>query len=353
MDDRLWPHLAGGAAGGGGPAWDGDAEADSILAADVRASPTAVGPLLAHEVSAAQFSALVSFAYNVGIPAFRKSSVLKAVNGGRLADVPARLKLWVKGGGRVLPGLERRRAAEAEMFMSETPPQAGRGATGVPKSVGIDRHLGQAGAVLGGAAAVTGAAQALPPWVLVVMLVVVLLAVAGFGSLPLAPAGDREGGVMFPVAVAAQLALGLVQGPLTKILDGYISDVELKQKLSAEIERQTLGYFQRTAELGAGVVMAETTSEHWLSRSWRPLLMLLLMGFLLLVGFVLPLADLIAGHRVAFEPRWQSLPDGFWQFLTVGAGGYIGGRSLEKVVGTAKPPRRAGFPFMRGSDRKG
>ena len=158
---------------------------------------------------------------------------------------------------------------------------------------------------------------------------------------------------MFPVAVAAQLALGLVQGPLTKILDAYISDAELKQKLAAEIERQTLGFFQRTAELGAGVVMAETNSEHWLSRSWRPLLMLLLMGFLVLVGFVLPLADLIAGHRVAFEPRWQSLPDGFWQFLTVGAGGYIGGRSLEKVAGAVKPPNRAGFPFMRGSDRKG
>lgn len=158
---------------------------------------------------------------------------------------------------------------------------------------------------------------------------------------------------MVPVAMAAELALGLVQGPLAKILDAYVSDVELKQRLAAEIERQTLGYFTRTAELGAGVVMAETRSDHWLSRSWRPLLMLLMMGFLVLMGAVLPLADLIAGHRIAFEPRWQSLPEGFWQFLTVGAGGYIGGRSLEKVAATAKPPHRAGFPFTPGSDRKG
>ena len=35
-------------------------------------------------------------------------------------------------------GLERRRAAEAELFMSETPPQAGRGMTGVPKSLRLD-----------------------------------------------------------------------------------------------------------------------------------------------------------------------------------------------------------------------
>jgi len=158
---------------------------------------------------------------------------------------------------------------------------------------------------------------------------------------------------MLPVAMAAQLALGLVQGPLAKILDAYVSDLELKRKLAAEIEQQTLGYFTRSAELGAEVVLAETNSEHWLSRSWRPLLMLVLMGFLLLVGLVMPLADLIAGHRIAFEPRWQSLPDGFWQFLTVGAGGYIGGRTLEKVAGTATPRAHAGFPFMRGSDRKG
>ncbi len=39
--------------------------------------------------------------------------------------------------------------------------------------------------------------------------------------------------------------------------------------------------------------------------------------------------------------------------LTVGAGGYIGGRSLEKVADAVKAPKRAGFPFIRGSDRKG
>ena len=74
------------------------------------------------------------------------------------------------------------------------------------------------------------------------------------------------------------------------------------------------------------------------SRSWRPLLMLVLMGFLLLAGLVLPLADLIAGHRIPFDPRWQALPDGFWDFLAVGMGGYIGGRSLEKVAARVTAP---------------
>ncbi len=140
--------------------------------------------------------------------------------------------------------------------------------------------------------------------------------------------------MVFPVAVAAQLAMGLVQGPLMKALEAYVSDLELRRKLAAELEQQTLTYFTKTAELGAGVVMAEVQSEHWLTRSWRPVLMMVLIGFLLLVGLILPLADLIIGHPLAFEPRWQLLPGGFWDFLAIGMGGYIGGRSLEKVAGT-------------------
>ena len=61
--------------------------------------------------------------------------------------------------------------------------------------------------------------------------------------------------------------------------------------------------------------------------------MVLLMGFLVLVGAILPLADLIAGHPIRFEPRWSALPPEFWSFLMVGMGGYVGGRSLEKVAG--------------------
>ena len=146
--------------------------------------------------------------------------------------------------------------------------------------------------------------------------------------------------MVFPVGMTAQLALGLVQGPVMKVLDAYVADQELRRKLAAELEQQALSYFSRSVELGAGVVMAEVQSEHWLSRNWRPMLMLLLMAFLLLVGFILPMADLLAGRTIPFQPRWQLLPDGFWQFLTVGMGGYIGGRSIEKVAGAIAAPLR-------------
>jgi lysozyme len=93
-----------------------EAEARAILATDAAMFAEGVRKALTREVSAEQFSALVSFAFNVGIGAFRRSSVLKAVNEGRLEAVPERLKLWVKADGRRLEGLVRRRAAEADLF---------------------------------------------------------------------------------------------------------------------------------------------------------------------------------------------------------------------------------------------
>jgi lysozyme len=53
---------------------------------------------------------------------------LQAVNAGDLAAVPRRLNLWVKAGGRTLPGLVRRRAAEGALFAAApAPAPKGRG----------------------------------------------------------------------------------------------------------------------------------------------------------------------------------------------------------------------------------
>lgn len=150
-------------------------EARAVLARDVSHFAADVAGLVKRPLSDAQFSALVSFAYNVGTPAFARSSVLKAVNAGRFADVPPALKLWVKGGGKVLPGLARRRAAEAELFLSDVPARAGRSEAGRPQSTKLDPHRKAAGAVTG-AGAVLAASNALPPWVLVLIALLGLAA---------------------------------------------------------------------------------------------------------------------------------------------------------------------------------
>ncbi len=93
-----------------------EAEAGEILARDVKRFADAVTRDVRTVLTDDQFSALVSFAYNVGPENFRKSSVLKAINARDFDAVPRRLALWVKAGGRTLPGLIARRAAEGELF---------------------------------------------------------------------------------------------------------------------------------------------------------------------------------------------------------------------------------------------
>ena len=63
-----------------------------------------------------RLAALVDFAYNLGIGNLRASALCRRVNAGEWDLVPGELMRWVRAGGRVLPGLVRRRAAESALI---------------------------------------------------------------------------------------------------------------------------------------------------------------------------------------------------------------------------------------------
>ena len=63
-----------------------------------------------------QFDALCSFCFNLGIGAYMKSTLRKYVKAGRDDEAEKEFAKWVHAGGRVLPGLVRRRKAEAELY---------------------------------------------------------------------------------------------------------------------------------------------------------------------------------------------------------------------------------------------
>jgi lysozyme len=65
-----------------------------------------------------QFDALVSFAYNCGEGNLAKSTLLKKLNAGDYEGAAKEFKKWDKANGKTLPGLTRRRASEALMFMN-------------------------------------------------------------------------------------------------------------------------------------------------------------------------------------------------------------------------------------------
>jgi lysozyme len=63
-----------------------------------------------------QFAALVSFAFNVGAANFKSSTLVKKLNAGNFAAVPAELAKWTKSKGKTMQGLVNRRAAEAGLW---------------------------------------------------------------------------------------------------------------------------------------------------------------------------------------------------------------------------------------------
>lgn len=68
-------------------------------------------------VTSNQFSALTSFAYNVGVGNFSKSTLLKKINSKDFIGAADQFLVWNKAGGKVFAGLTRRRVAERLLFL--------------------------------------------------------------------------------------------------------------------------------------------------------------------------------------------------------------------------------------------
>ena len=76
-----------------------------------------VDALIKSNVSENNFSALVSFAYNVGMGNFQRSTLLRKVNANpKDPSIRAEFMKWTRANDKVLNGLVRRREAEAKLY---------------------------------------------------------------------------------------------------------------------------------------------------------------------------------------------------------------------------------------------
>jgi lysozyme len=144
-------------------------EANDILKRDLKKYETAVSQAVKVPLSQNEFDALVSFCFNVGPGAFAKSSLVKKLNRRERDAVPAELMKWTKGGGRELPGLVRRRRAEAKLWRgldsvetvnqdeSRITPESPK-----PKKTITESREANAAAIAGATATVTAGLEAAP-----------------------------------------------------------------------------------------------------------------------------------------------------------------------------------------------
>lgn len=94
-------------------------QAKAYFAHDLNRFETAVNSAVKVPLTQNQFDALVSLTYNIGENAFKGSTLLKKLNAKDYQGAADQFPQWNKGGGKVMKGLVRRRAAEAELFLKK------------------------------------------------------------------------------------------------------------------------------------------------------------------------------------------------------------------------------------------
>ncbi len=94
-------------------------EIDELFRADVTTFERGVLRLVPGVVGRqGSFDALVSISYNFGLGNLQRSTIRMRANRGDWEGAAAAFRVWTKGGGKVLPGLVKRREAEIALFLS-------------------------------------------------------------------------------------------------------------------------------------------------------------------------------------------------------------------------------------------
>jgi lysozyme len=91
-------------------------QADIFLHSDIAGAVACVNKLVTAKINQNQFDALVDFVFNLGCASLATSTLLRDVNSGNLSDATAQFLRWDHIGRVVIPGLTRRRQAEATLF---------------------------------------------------------------------------------------------------------------------------------------------------------------------------------------------------------------------------------------------
>lgn len=118
-----------------------------------------------------------------------------------------------------------------------------------------------------------------------------------------------------------------VISPVTNLVDGLVKDKDLAQKLKAELNTQLIDSFMAQLSAQKDVLVAEITSSSFLSANWRPILMLSFTAVIINNYIISPYLQALFGFSVMMD-----IPPNMWDLLTIGIGGYIVGRSGEKMV---------------------
>jgi hypothetical protein len=108
---------------------------------------------------------------------------------------------------------------------------------------------------------------------------------------------------------------------LSSVVGNLFPDPAEKAKAEAEVLKQLLAAEMQIQNATADIIKTEAASTHWLAANWRPLTMLIFTGLIVARWFGWSAPNLS-------EAEYLKL----WDIVQLGLGGYVVGRSVEKIV---------------------
>ena len=134
------------------------------------------------------------------------------------------------------------------------------------------------------------------------------------------------------LGIIGNILTGLA-APLGQVAERYFDNKDDQEAFKNAVELEILKNQKEFQDLSANIVLAEARSEHWLTAIWRPATMLLFalviaINILIIPYVVVPILWAL-GYPI---PVFMEIPDQVWTLITVGLGGYVGGRSGEKMI---------------------
>ncbi len=120
--------------------------------------------------------------------------------------------------------------------------------------------------------------------------------------------------------------LSTIIGPIAGIIDKAVPDADLRRQLKQEIKAKLIDQETVLTQAARDVLVAEAQGTSWMQRNWRPLTMLTFTAIIANNYLIAPYVQAFGGIAVVLD-----IPDGMWNLLTMGLGGYVIGRTLEKT----------------------
>ncbi len=123
--------------------------------------------------------------------------------------------------------------------------------------------------------------------------------------------------------------IGKVSGLISEFITDKDKALELQTQIEKELiklEERALEYETKLMESRRDIIVAEAKSESWLTRNWRPITMLTFTALIV--------ADWLGISAPNLTPE---LKGKLFSIIQIGLGGYVIGRSAEKIAREIKP----------------